>query len=79
MHPAEAAKHWQEVASMRFDRVERRWLLGLKVVTAALLIAAAIAGGGLLARMVFAAAAIQGLVLARGRQVLRHRRRSRVM
>jgi hypothetical protein len=70
---AEAAKHWQEAASMRFDRIERGWLLGLKLFLAVLLIAAALAGGGLLVRMILAAGAIQGLVLA-GRTSLRRRR-----
>jgi NAD dependent epimerase/dehydratase family enzyme len=76
---AEEAKRWEEAASMRFDRVERGCLLGLELVLAALLIVTALADGGLLARMILAAGAIQGVVLARGRQVLRPRGRSRVM
>jgi hypothetical protein len=76
---AEEAKRWQEAASMRFDRIERGWLLALDFVLAALLIAAAIADSGLLARMVVAAGAIEGVVLAGGRQVLQRRGRSRVM
>ncbi len=76
---AEEAKRWQEAASMRFDRIERGWLLGVEVVLAALLVFSAVADGGLLARMILAAGAIQGLVLAGGRQVLRRRGRSRVM
>ena len=76
---AEEAKRWQEAASLRFDRVERGWLLGLELVLAALLIVSAVADGGLLARMILAAGAIQGVVLARGRQGLRRRGRSSVM
>ena len=65
---------------MRFDRIERGWLLGLTLFVAILLIAAALAGGVLLARMIFAAGAIQGLVFAsrtsarRRRRVLRYGR-----
>ena len=76
---AEEAKRWQEAAAMRFDRVERRWLLRLELALAVLLVASALVDGGLLARMILAAGAIQGLVLAGGRQVLRRGGRSRVM
>jgi hypothetical protein len=79
MGRAEEAKQWQVAASMRFDRFERGWLLGLKVALAVLLVVAALAGAGLLARMILAAGAIRGLVLVGSRQVLQRRRRSRVM